>query len=268
MNPTAIKQLQANLGLPQTGIFDSTTMNSMNAAISAAASANPNVQKYSGGSSVDSILNAYTSGDWSGVLDLTGKPFTDDQQKAAVAASQKTLAPAYDASKAYDTATTTDALGDAASALATTERNNGRQFGLDKNTLDKSAADSGTLFAGSRFEKENDLRTQYQNADAAARAAAGNTTDRNLRSYASDYGTPEASKLATMYRTPGATTYDASVAGGKVTPSKTLAAAYDPGYAYQGTKPVAQKAAVQTRAAGLLANRANKLSLSGYGTKF
>lgn len=270
MNPTTtIKQLQASLGVPQTGIIDAATTTAMNGAVASALKTNPSVQSLAGTNDPTAILNAYMTGDWSGVVSLSGKPFTDDQQKAAVDQATQALAPAYEAQKAYDTATVTDTLKQDQEGLADTEAAAAKQFGQDKNTLDQNAADNGVLFAGSRLQKQNDLRTSYADKDALARRQEAENATATARGYQYDYGNGAAADLNALYSVPGAPSYNAGVAGGKVTPSSSLSTIYNPGtYNFQGTKPVAQQTAVQTRAASLLANKANKLTLSGVGAKF
>lgn len=237
-------------------------------AVAAALAANQNVQRYGGNNTATDILNAYQTGDWSGVTDLTGKPFTDEQQAAAVAQAKTALDPAFQAQQAQDTATVEDSLQNNQEKLSDFQDDQALQFGQDKDTLDKSAADNGVLFSGARIQKQNQLRDKYQTADQRAVRDTGETAAATTRGYQYDYGNDAARSLSSYYTTPTAGSYNPNVAHGAVTRGG-LAAAYDPNaYNFQGTKPVAQQAAVQTRAAALLANRANKLSLSGYGTKF
>lgn len=268
MTPAQIQTLQTQLGVPVTGVLDAATTAAYNSAVSTAVAADPMVKQYAGGNDPGDILNAYQTGDWSGVTSLTGQPFTQQQQQAAVASATSALAPAYNANAANDTATTTLALQKNQQDLANTEQTAARQFAQDKNTADTNAASNGVLFAGSRVQANNDLRNSYNQADAYNRQQAANTANSDTQSYADTYGTPAAENLSSLYSLPGASTYNANVAArapGSVTPSTTLSAAYNPStYNYQGTAPVAQTAAIQTRAAGLLANQANKLSLNGY----
>lgn len=269
MTPEAIKQLQTQLGVPATGVYDAATSAAMTTAVTKATAANPDVAAYSAGQNASTILNAFQTGDWSGVTDLTGKPFSDEQQKAAVASASSALAPAYKAATAYDTATTEDTLRKNQEGLADTEAADATQFGKDKDTLDQSSADSGILFSGARVQKLNDLRTTYAQRDAIARRDAAESAGATARDYQYAYGNKAAEGLKGLYSLPGATTYKTTVPGGGATRSSTLSAVYDPSqYKFQGTKPVAQTAAVQTRAAGLLANRANKLSLGGSAKQF
>ena len=268
MTTAQIQQLQTSLGVPATGVFDSATSAAYNAAVSKSLSSNPDAQAYAGANTTDAILNAYQTGDWSAVTSLSGQPFTADQQQAAVAQANTALAPAYDASVSKDTADTAASLEANQSGLSQYERDQASQFGKDKNALDQNAADSGVLFSGARVQKQNDLRTTYANADADARAKAAAAAASTARGFQYQYGNDAVKPLASLYTAPGAPTYNANVAGGKVTTSPRISTMYDPSaYNFQGTAPAAQSAAVQTRSAGLLANKANKLSLSGVGTK-
>lgn len=266
---SSIQQLQQSLGVPVTGVYDSATSSAMDKAVTTSLASNPDVTTYGGKNDPASILTAYQTGDWSGVTSLTGKPFTDDQQQAAVAQANTALDPAYQAQVAKDTADTSSSLQKTGESLADSESAARTNFTADKNTLDQNAADNGVLFAGARSQKENQLASSYANTDAINRRNAAESIGDTTRNYQYAYGNDAASNLSSLYTLPGAPTYNAGVAGGKVTSSPTLSAAYNPSaYNFQGTAPVAQKTAVQTRAAGLLANTANKLSLSGVGAKF
>lgn len=241
----------------------------MQAAIAKALASNPDVQAYAGANDPTAILDAYMTGDWSGVTSLTGKPFTDEQQAAAVAQAESALAPAYKAQEANDRAATEENLRQTQEGFQDQINSDRTQFGRDKNTLDQNAADQGVLFAGSRAQKENDLRTTYIDREALARRNAGANLGSTARGYQYAYGNDAAKNLSGLYSLPGQSTFNPKIAGGIVTAGRSLSAAYDPSqFNFQGTAPVAQKSAIQTRAASLLANKANKLSLSGVGAKF
>ncbi len=233
--------------------------------ISAALGRNPDVQTYGSGNDAGSILNAYMTGDWSGVVSLTGQPFTEEQQKAAVAQAETALAPAYKAQVAKDTADTEDSLRNTQEGFKDFQRGERSNFATDKAAADQSAADQGVLFSGSRFQKLNDIRNTYADREAIQRRNAASNLSSTGRNFQYQYGNDAARGLSDMYSLPGATGFNAT----RGTASRGgLAAAYDPAkYDFQGTSAVAQKTAVQTRAAGLLTNRANKLSLSGIGSK-
>lgn len=269
MNPEAIRQLQISLGLPPTGIFDNSIITAMNSAVSRAMSNNSDIARYAGNNSPDSILNAYMTGNWSGVTDLSGKPFTRKQQEEAVRQSEKALAPAFKAMASFDQANVEDTLRGGQQAFEDFQKGERVAFGQDKNALDDSAVNQGVLFSGARVQKLNDLRNTYQDREAAASRDVADQLASAARSYQYEYGNDAAGKLSNYYRMPGSSTFNANVAGGNVTQNRSMSNIYDPSkYKFQGTKPVAHKAAVQGRAASLLSNRANKLSLSGYGNRF
>lgn len=239
------------------------------AEIAAALANNPDYKRYAGNNDPASILSAFETGNWSGVTDLTGKPFTEAQQRAAVTQAERALAPAYEAQETYDRAVVSDALENDVEDYGQFQRDEGIAFQGEKTALDQNAADSGVLFSGARIQKQNDLRTKYQNREADTRGRLADSLTTRGRDYQYQYGDKAAGKLSSYFDAPGAQTYNPGVATGGVAAAPGLSSLYNPNaYKFQGTKPVAQKAAVQTRAAGLLANKANKLSLSGVGAKF
>ena len=268
MNPNAIRQLQLNLKISPTGVFDSATVAAMNKAVSKAAASNPDIARYAGTNGVDAILGAYMSGDYSNLISLTGKPFTRQQQEAAVKESERALAPAFKAQEALDRSVVDDTLRGEAEDFGQFQKAEADTFKDTKNELDQSAADQGVLFSGSRFQKLNDLRTTYADREAIRRGQGADRIRSAARGYQYDYGNDAADSLSSRYRLPGTSTFNANVAGGQVTPGRSLSSVYNPSeFKFQGTKPVAQKAAVQTRAASLLTNRANKLTATGYNNK-
>jgi len=269
MTPDAIKQLQICLKVSPTGVLDDTTITAMNGAVGKALSQNDDVVKMAGNNTADSILNAYTSGDWSGVVDLTGKPFTRKQQNEAVAAAEKAYKPGFDAQQTYDRSQVEQTLAGDAQGFDQFLKDEGKQFGRDKDTLDNNAVDQGILFAGSRMQKLNDLRNTYEDRQAIERQNVGNRIQSTGRNYHYTYGDDNTRKISDMFKLPSGQSYNPNVSGGKVSPTGGISSMYNMGSAsYQGTVPVSQKAAVQTRAAGLLTNRANKLTSTGYKNQF
>lgn len=265
MNPASIKQLQLSLKVSPTGVLDDATIAAMNGAVGTALSKNEDVMKMAGNNTADAILSAYTTGDWSGVVDLTGKPFTKAQQKGAVTDAEKALAPGFDAQTTYERDQAEQSLGSEQQGYGQFLKDEEKQFGKDKNTLDDNAVNEGVLFAGSRFQKLNDLRNTYDDRAAIERTNTGNRMETTARNYHYTYGDENTKKLSDMFKLPTGQSYNTSVAGGKVSPQGGLSSMYNMGdFKYQGTTPVSQKAAVQTRAAGLLTNRANKLTSTGY----
>jgi len=237
-------------------------------AIAAALAANPDIARYSGVNTVDSIIDAYTTNDWSNVTDISGMPFTPEQQQAAVAKAQRQLAPAYEAAKAYDDSVVTESLGQETQDLNQFREDQAAAFETDKRNADQSSADRGVLFAGSRFQKLNDLRDSYAKNDARKMGQVSSNIADTARDYQYKYGDKAARGIKQMYNVPGQTNFNANVAGGKVNKSNTLSSAYNPNkFNFQGTAPVSQSAQIQTRAAGLLGNTANKLTSTGYKNK-
>jgi len=237
--------------------------------IAAALAANPDVAQYAGTNTADTILNAYMTGDWSNVVSLSGMPFTKEQQQAAVAEASKALAPAYQAQEAYDRAGVQDSLQKEQEGYQQFQKSETKAFGDAKDTQDLNAADQGILFSGARVQKLNDLRNTYEDRDAIRRGMAGDSMRTTARDYQYKYGDQGARGLRDFYNLPGQSSCNPNVAGGKVTQGSGLASMYNTkDFKFQGTAPVAQKAAVQTRAASLLANRANKLSPVGYKSQF
>jgi len=269
MTPDAIRNLQASLRLPTTGVFDSATSTALNAAVTKAVSKNRDVQRYSGTNSVNSILNAYVNNGLLGVRDLTGKSFTKKEQEGAVKKAERALAPAYKAQVAFETAGVEDSLRAEQESFTQFQDAEAESFGDNKKALDANAVDQGILFSGARVQKNNDLRNTFDDREALRRGQGADRMATVARGQQYNYGNDAARKLSNLYQLPGHSSFDQNSAQGNVTRSSSLSSAYDPGqFNFQGVKPVNQKAQVQTRAAGLLANRANKMSLSGIGAKF
>jgi len=237
--------------------------------IAEALAKNPDVIRYGGTNSPDAILNAYMTNDWSGVTTITGTPFSRKQQEEAVTAAERALNPAYRAQEAYDTSVVTDTLDAERAGVEQFRESEEQNFGIEKDNQDQAAADQGVLFSGSRFQKLNDLRNTYQDREEQNLAGAEGRVRTTARNFQYKYGDPAARNLKSFYQMPGQSNFNANVAGGKVTPSSGISSVYNPKeFKFQGTAPVSQKAAVQTRAASLLGNRANKLTASGYKTQF
>lgn len=236
--------------------------------IAAALAAIPGVSQLAGNNNVEELITAYNTGDWSGVRTLSGKPFTKEQQQAAVTAAEKALNPAYKAQEAYDLSVTEDSLRNQREGYDQFRDSEEIAFGKDKNTLDQNAADQGILFSGSRFQKLKDLRSTYEDRDRIQRDIVADNVRSTARSHQYKYGDKSARGLRDYYELPGAATYNPNVAGGKVGGGGLTSLYNTRDFNFQGTAPVAQKAAVQTRAASLLGNQANKLSSVGYKTQY
>jgi murein L,D-transpeptidase YcbB/YkuD len=220
-----------------------------------------------GGSSLDQIISALQTGDLSGITDSMGMPFSVADQQAA-------LKQADDDTKLYYEALKTKETTDAELALAQKQADyqdyllkSGQEFEEDKTKADQSAADRGVLFSGGRYQKEKNLERAYQQDQASkfgsmTRDIAGTAGDFQYK-----YGMEPAKGLSQYYKL-GGNTYNANVAEGGVG-SSGLSSVYNPrDFNYQGTQNVARKTAANTRAAGLLWNKGNKLLATGYNNKY
>lgn len=273
MTTAQIKALQTQLNasganLAVDGILGPQTTAAMNSAISKAVASNPDAQTVVANNSPDAIVNAYMTGDWSGVTDVTGQPFSTEQQQAAISQAQSALAPGFQETQAKDTADTAATLGEDQQTqqnFLNTEKTN---FQSDKSAADQSAATNGVLFTGARTKALQQLGQKYQTADQQEAQQVGNSAAQTANNFQYAYGAAPAASLSQYYNL-GSNNYNPNVAVGGATSSPKLSSYYNPSaYNYQGTTVNANNAAVQTRAAGLLSNTANKLSTTGYQTQF
>lgn len=220
------------------------------------------------GMNIDALVNAYDTGDFSGVTNSVGQPLSTDAANKALSDSMAVLDPLYAAEKAKATADLQDTLGNKQAQYNSDLATSGANFQADKTALDKSAADQGVLFSGGRYQKENNLSTRYANADAARKASLTSDVNTAGRDFAYKYGSTAAQNpnLSSYYQA-GGNTYNANVATGGVG-SSGLSTLYNPGATnFYGTNNAAESAAAKTRAAGLLANQANKLVSGNYNNK-
>ena len=258
MTPEAIKQLQISLGLTPTGVMDTATHAAMTNAVTTSVSSNPQMQQYLRSNSVENIVNGFFSNDLSNVIDITGRPFTKKQQRAAVSEAERVFNPGFEAQEAFDQSVVEDTLRGQQEDFGQFQQAEEEMFGDRKDALDQNAADQGVLFSGSRLQKQNDLRNNFQDREAIQR---GRTQD-NIRTTARNNqfarGDKNAKGLSDFYDLPGQSRFNAGVAGGQVNRSG-LSSAYNPNeFKFQGTRNVANTAAVQQRAANTLTNTARK----------
>lgn len=206
------------------------------------------------------ITNAYLTGDWSAVTTPTGTPFSKKMQEEAFNQAEKALKPGFEAQQTYETAGVEDTLGAQQDQFGNFIQQEAKDFQESKRGLDQTAADKGILFSGSRFQKENDLRNTYEQRQKEAADQTARSISNTARDFQYKYGNQNANKLSSLYNLPQTNIYNANVAQGGVRPSMNMTQAYNPSqYKFQGTTLNNQKANTQVRAAGLLANRANKL---------
>lgn len=274
MSPEQIKALQISLNqrganLKVDGILGPKTLSAMNNAVSKAVTVNPDLAHLTSQNSPDSIVNAHMSNNWSSVVDSTGKPFSDQDQQEALAKATADLQPAFSQEQNYNELTTGNILKDKVNTYSDYLTNAKSSFQSDKDTLDKNAADSGVLFSGGRYQKEQNLKNKYEQDQSSKLASLGSDIGKTANDFAYKYGSSNLNNPSlSQYYQVGMNSYNPNVATGGV---KTggLSSLYNPtGTNYQGTEVNKNKAAVAARSLNLLANKANKIVPYGYKNQF
>lgn len=264
--PNSAAQLAKNKGTQAAPIVEDQT--SVDKKYAEAAAANPAIATLAkGGSTLEEIINGLSTGDISGLLDWQGKPFSVEDQQAALAQGMEDNRLYYEAMQAKDQA-------DAESAMAKKQADyqdyliqSGQQFQADKDTADQNAAEQGVLFSGSRVQKEKNLARAYAQDQATNQRNFATSIGDTARDFQYKYGNAAATGLNKYYNL-GSNTYDASKAQGGVA-SAGLSAIYNPSsYNFQGTKNTERQANANTRAAGYLWNKGNKLLATGYTNQY
>jgi len=274
MTPEQIKQLQIELNsrganLKVDGILGPKTTMAMNNAVTGAISSNPLLSSLTVQNSPEAILDAYQNNNWSGVTDITGKPFSDEDQRLAVEKANAALSPYFEAEKRYEEENITRKIEDKNRAYKEYLDNSGASFQEDKKTLDQDAANKGVLFSGGRIEKEKNLKDMYERDQETKLANIGSDIGSLASGYQYKYGDEAANKpkISELYNL-NTNTYNPNVARNGVGMG-SLSTVYNPkGKNFQGTAVNTNKANVQTRAASLLSNKANKILPYGYQKQY
>jgi hypothetical protein len=225
------------------------------------------VESIAAGNTLADIEAAASSGDFSGLKNQYGQPFSVQEQTDALAAGMEDNKLFYEAQQAKEKA-------DAESNLARKNADyqdylisSGEKFAQDKSTLDQNASDTGMLFSTSRNQKEQKLQKSYEQEQSSKLASYGRDIGDTARNYQYAYGNDAAGGLSQYYNAPS-NTYNPNVATGGVG-TGGLSSIYNPSqYNFQGTQNVARKGAANTRAAGYLANKGNKLLSTSYNNQF
>jgi len=233
-----------------------------------AAANNPAISELTkGGSSLEEIINALQTGDLTGIVDWQGKPFSTEQQQEALSQGMEDNKLYYDALKSKETA---DAEAKIAQDQANYQDyliNAGQSFEADKTKSDQQAANQGVLFSGSRAQREKNLGRAYAQDQATTQRNTANSIGNTARDFQYQYGNDAAQGLSKYYNL-GGNTYNPNVARGGVG-STGISSVYNPStYNYQGTRNTERSANANTRAAGYLWNRGNKLLSTGYNNQY
>lgn len=219
------------------------------------------------GNSPEALNNALLTGDFSGILNPEGKPFSQADQDSALADARSALQPGFDIMKKKDTADVESTLEGQLADYNNFLETEGANFEKDKGNLDQTAANNGVLFSGGRIQKEKMLGDAYNRNQEYALGKYGRNIGDIARDYQYKYGDEPASNLSKYYSL-GGNTYNPNVARGGVG-AKSLSSVYNPsGGGYQGTANVQNTTDALKRSAGLLWNKGNKLLSTGYANKY
>lgn len=227
-----------------------------------AAAAHPSLA----GNSPTAIAYATSTGDYSALVNAEAKPFSDTDQAAALSEATAAVSPYYQAEQAKETADTESALASKTADYQKYLDDSATKFQTEKSTQDQNAANQGVLFSGGRVQKLQQLGDAYAKDNAYMKNYYASDIGNTARDFGYKYGDTAANGLSSYYNL-GGNTYNPNVATGGVG-SSGLSSIYSANKGFQGTQVNAMKTAAQQRAAGLLANKGNKLVGSGYTNQF
>jgi hypothetical protein len=235
---------------------------------SSAVANNPIVQQsVARGNSASDLEYAAATGDYSGLVNQYGQPFSLEDQQDALAQAEEDNKLYYEALQSKETADAEASLAQKQADYQNYLLTSGQKFQEDKTGLDQTAANQGVLFSGGRKQKEETLQKTYEQEQAYKQDSLGRDISNTARDYQYKYGNDAAKGLSQYYKL-GGNTYNANVAQGGVS-SGGLSSIYNPSqYNYQGTVNVERKAAAQKRAAGYLWNKGNKLLSTSYNNQY
>ena len=220
-----------------------------------------------GGSSLEEIINALQTGNLSGIVDWQGQPFSVADQQAALAQGMEDNRLYYEALQNKEAADAEAQMAQQQSDYQDYLINAGQMFEADKTKSDQQAANQGVLFSGSRVQKEKNMERAYAQDQATTQRNTAYNIGNTARDFQYKYGADAASGLNQYYNL-GGNTFNPNVARGGVS-SSGLSSIYNPSnYNYQGTRNTERSANANTRAAGYLWNKGNKLLSTGYSNQY
>lgn len=197
----------------------------------------------------------------------TGKPFEYSAQQAALAKANQATRKYYDQLREYETQGTEAALRQKQLDYQKYLADSADDFQKQKTSLDEGAAESGVLFSGGRVQRQNDLQRQFERDQAYKKASLGTSIGDMAREYQYRYGNENANKLSKYYRL-GSNTYNPNVATGGVGTGRLSNVYRTGGSDFFGTRNAEQMTENQTRAAGLLWNKGNKILPNSYTRQY
>ena len=223
--------------------------------------ANPEVYK--------NFTDAYNAagGDVTKMTNNYGTPFTTDDQQKAMQEASSALDPYYAAETQKDTQDAESSMAKSQADYQNYLQTAGQNFQADKTKQDQTAADNGVLFSGGRAQKLQTLQNTYATDNASKLSDLTSNIGNTARDYQYKYGNQNANNLS-KYFSAGSNSYNPNVATGGVG-STGLSNIYNVGASnFQGTNINAANAAKQSRAAGLLWNKGNKLVSTGIKNQY
>ncbi len=266
----AVRQYQQQQGIQVDGIVGPVTRSRLTSttgvnnsvlnspAAQAAAARDPEVAaaiqraQANGDMSVDMIMNAFDSGDYSGM------PFTAETAAEELRRQESILAPYYEEMRTKDKLDTQDTLGSIQRQFDDYLKNSESNFIDDKNSQDKSAADQGVLFSTGRKQKLTNLKSAYDRDQASKRAEASTRIGMTARDFQYKHGNSAANGLSDLYKL-GSSSFDAMTPGGRVS-SGGLSSVYNPSSAsFYGRANADKDTNARTRASSVLQSRARRL---------
>lgn len=218
------------------------------------------------GNTPDSLSYAASTGDYSGLVNNQGKPFSAADQAAALSQAESDLSPYYQAQETKDTKDAEATLSAKNNAYQKFLTDQAGQFETEKANQDQTSANQGVLFSGGRVQKLQKLGDTFAKNQEYQKNAIGADIGNTARDFGYKYGDNAAQGLSKYYSL-GGNTYNPNVASGGVG-SSGLSSVYNAGQGFQGTQKNTAKSEAQKRAAGFLYNKGNKIVGSGYTNQF
>lgn len=233
------------------------------------ASEHPKVaESIASGNTLAQIESAASSGDFSGLKNQYGQPFSVEEQTKALEAGMEDNRLFYEAQQAKEKADTESALAQKQQDYQDYLLSSGEKFAEDKSSLDQNAADTGMLFSTARNQREQKLQQSYQQEGTSKLGTYGRNVSDIARNYQYQYGKDAAGGLSQYYNAP-TNTYNPNVATNGVS-AGGLSSVYNPSQNNFGAGTVmGQRSSLAKQfAARKLGNQGNKLLASGYTNQF
>lgn len=219
------------------------------------------------GSTIDELLNAITTGDFTKVKNAYGQPFSLQEQQDALAQAENDNKAFFDQQQQKETQDAEAKMKQSQLDYGNYLDSQATKFQTDKATLDQNAANSGVLFSGGRAQKQQQLQSAYEKDQAYKRATVGADIGGTANDFQYKYGNAPTTVLSQYYNL-GSNTYNPNIATGGVG-TGGLSSIYNPGGSnFSGTR-LAEKATAKNKgAAGRLWNKGNKLLSTGYTNQY